>query len=245
MRLVWPPKDARVLSDQELEELYTYPAARWLAVNAVSSADGAMEVDGRSGGLSNEPDRRVLRLGSDLADVLLVGARTAMVEEFRGIHPDDQTAERRRRHGLAPVAPTAVVTRGQTLPPDAPVITDALVPTIVITTSSVPETTRQAWMAAGAQVMLAGTETVDLPRAIDSLADRGLGRIDCEGGPRLLGSLLAAGLVDELRLTLSPMLVAGRAGRIATGVDIDPATLELASTIIEDDTVLTRYRTQH
>jgi len=47
-------------------------------------------------------------------------------------------------------------------------------------------------------------------------------RIDCEGGPRLIGALLAAGLVDELRLTISPMLVVGTAGRITNGPLIRP-----------------------
>jgi riboflavin biosynthesis pyrimidine reductase len=245
MRRIWPPEDARMIDDDELEQLYTYPASRWLVVNFVSSADGAVELGGRAAGLSNRPDQHVLRLGSDLADVLMVGARTAMIEEFRGVHPDDQTSERRRRHGLAAVPPTAVVTTGRTLPADAPVITEALVPTIVITTSSAPREQREAWTTAGATTMVAGENTVDLARAVDALAEQGLGRIDCEGGAYLFGSLLAAGLVDELRLTVSPLLVSGTAGRIATGAGIDPARLELASVLAESDTLLIRYLVRH
>jgi riboflavin biosynthesis pyrimidine reductase len=241
MRLIWPPECACVIDDDELEQLYTYPAPRWLAVNFVSSADGAVALDGRAAGLSNRPDHKVFRLGSDLADVLMVGARTAMIEKYRGVHPDDQTSQRRRRHGLAAVPPTAVVTTGRTLPADARVITEALVPTIVITASSAPQEQRAAWTTAGATVMVAGDSTVDLARAVDALAGQGLGRIDCEGGADLFGSLLAAGLVDELRLTVSPLLVSGTAGRIATGAGIDPAMLELASVLAESDTLLIRY----
>jgi riboflavin biosynthesis pyrimidine reductase len=223
MRQILPPQDAGELGDEQLERLYRYPAARWLAVNFVSSADGAVALHGRARELSDEPDRKVLRLGSDLADVLLVGATTAMVEEFRGVHPDERTAARRKRHGLAPIPPTAVVTTGRSLPADAPVVTEAPVPSIVITTAAVPERRREAWTAAGATVLVAGEHGVDLRLA------------------HLFGSLLAAGLVDELRLTVSPTLVSGVAGRIATGADIDPARLELLSVVAEGDTLMVRY----
>jgi len=86
-------------------------------VNLVSSADGAVELHGRAAALSSPADQHVLRLGSDLADVLLIGATTAIVEEFRGQHPDDQTVRRRQRHNLSNVAPTAVITTGASLPP--------------------------------------------------------------------------------------------------------------------------------
>ncbi|MFD5049953.1 dihydrofolate reductase family protein [Streptomyces tendae] len=58
----------------------------------------------------------MLRLGSDLADVLLIGATTAMVEGLRSVRSDRQTLDRRRRHGLADVPPTAVVSTGGSLP---------------------------------------------------------------------------------------------------------------------------------
>jgi riboflavin biosynthesis pyrimidine reductase len=240
MRRIWPPQHTGELDDAALEELYGYPAGRWLAVNFVSSADGAVELGGRARALSNEPDQRVLRLGSDLADVLLVGATTAMVEEFRGVHPDAQTAARRERHGLAPIPPTAVVTTGS-LPVDAPVLTEAPVPSYVITTAAAPEHKREAWAATGATVVVAGEHRVDLRSAVDALAAAGLEHVDSEGGARLFASLLAAGVVDELRLTVSPLLVAGAAGRIAAGVDIDPAQLELLSVVAESDTLLVRY----
>jgi riboflavin biosynthesis pyrimidine reductase len=241
MRQIWPPQDAGVLDDEQLERLYTYPAKRWLCVNFVSSADGAVALHGRARELSNEPDRRVLQLGSDLADVLLVGATTAMVEEFRGVHPDGETAARRERHGLAPIPPTAVVTTGRSLPEDAPVVTEALVPSYVITTAAAPERKREAWAAAGATVVIAGEREVDMRLAVDTLAAAGLERVDSEGGAQLFGSLLAAGVVDELRLTVSPLLVSGGAGRIATGTDIDPARLELLSVVAENETLMVRY----
>ncbi|WP_342742634.1 pyrimidine reductase family protein [Saccharopolyspora flava] len=227
----------------ELERLYGYPEDRsqWLAMNFVSSVDGAVEVAGRSRGLSNAADREVYPLGSSLADVVLVGASTAIIEEFRGIELDERQTELRARHGLAPVPRIAVVTSGRSLPPDAPVITEAQVPTIVITCDAAPATLREDWEAAGAEVLVAGHDSVDFAAATSALAQRGLKRMHCDGGPRLFGSLLEAGAVDELRLTLSPMLVSGTAERIAHGTGIDPADLTLASVLAQDDTLMIRY----
>ncbi len=241
MRYIWP-RQAHEVDEQELEQLYQYPAdRRWLAVNFVVSADGAVELEGRSAGLSNPADRRVYRLGSDLADVVLLGAGTATIEEFRGVHPDEQAAQRRRRYGLSEVPPIAVVTTGRTLPADAPVITEARAPTIVITCATAPPKLCEAWTAAGATVLVTGEDSVDVTAAVDALVMRGLTRIDCEGGPRLFDSLIEAGLVDELRLTISPLLVSGMADRIACGADVLPRRLELASVLAESDTLLLRY----
>lgn len=241
MHLVWPWEQVRAVDDDELEHLYCYPAPRWLAVNYVSSADGAVEVGGHAARLSNAPDRKVLQLGSDLADVVLVGAKTAITEKFEGVHPNDETLRRRRRHGLRDIPPTAVVTTGRTLPPDAAVIAKAEVPTIVITCEAAPLDKRDAWTEAGAELLIVGAETVDVAAAVRALADRGLGRIDCEGGPTLFGSLIEADVVDELRLTVSPLLVSGTAGRIAAGVPIAPVDLELVSVLAEDGVMLLRY----
>lgn len=246
MRHIWPSDDGASVDQQLLEQLYAYPPdATWLAVNFVSSADGAIEMEGRSAGLSNPADKRVYWLGSALADVVLVGAGTATVEEFRGVRPTERLLEQRRRHGLADVPPVAVVTSGRSLSPEAPVITEVATPTIVITSASATPETRAAFTAAGARVLIAGAgDTVDLPAAIAALVEQGMSRIDCEGGPRLLGSLLAADLVDELRLTISPLLVSGPAERIATGVGIEPKALGLASVLADADTLLLRYLVQ-
>ena len=244
--LIWPPDRAGPLDADGLEQLYRYPddcASRpRLVANFVSSADGAVTVDGLSRGLSTPPDRQVLHLGTDLADVVLVGAGTATVEGFTGVKPGARAAERRARHGLREVAVTAVVTAtGRSLAPDAPVLTDTLVPTVVFTCAAVPPGLRDAWRAAGADVVVTGEDAVDLVAVVRELAGRGLNRINCMGGPELFGSLAEAGLVDELRLTVAPFLVSGEAGRITRGIGMDPARLELLSVVAGQDTLLVRY----
>ncbi|MEV1293041.1 dihydrofolate reductase family protein [Pseudonocardia sp. NPDC049635] len=241
---IFPTADAGPLTTEALERLYAYPDDGRLRVcaNFVSSADGAVEVEGRSAGLSTPPDRVVLRLGTDLADVVLVAAGTAVAEAFTGVRPGERMAERRRRFGLSEVPVTAVVTgTGRSLPPSAPVLTDVLIPTIVFTCAAVPESVRASWTDAGAEVVLTGDGTVDLHTVLAEIDRRDLRRVNCMGGPGLFGTLAEAGLVDELRLTVAPFLVSGAAGRIARGAGMDPARLTLLSVVADDDTLLIRY----
>lgn len=243
MRCIWPEDATGVLDERALEELYSSPpdVRRWLAVNFVASVDGAVEIEGRSGGLSSAADQRVFRLGRELADVVLVGAGTAMAERFRGVRPDEVSADRRHRHGLEPIPPIAVVTTGASLPPDAPVVLDTVVPSYVITCATCPSELREAWTRAGARVVVAGDAAVDLGAALEVLAASGARRIGCEGGPRLCGALLHAGLVDELRLTISALLVAGHADRIVSGDALGPLSVRLASVVTDADNLMLRY----
>jgi riboflavin biosynthesis pyrimidine reductase len=251
MHQVWPLPARPVDDDSALEALYRYPVDEetggshpsWLAVNFVSSLDGGIEIEGRSRGLSTPADRRVFALGHDLADVVLLGSGTALAEAYPGLRPDATAADRRGRHGLAEVPPLAVVTSGS-LPADATSIVDVAVPTIVVTCAAAPTDQQEAWRAAGARVLLAGDESVDLAAAVRALTEDGYRRIDCEGGPGLVGTLLAADLVDEMRLTIAPLAVAGRAGRVATSADpLDaPRRFAIASLLVDDDgSLLIRY----
>jgi riboflavin biosynthesis pyrimidine reductase len=241
VRSVWPLATGE-LTGADLEEIYAYPAELdrpWVQVNFVASADGAVEVGTTSAALSHAADRTVFLLGRDLADVVLVGAGTARAEDYRGVVAGAKRLERRRRLGFTTVPPIAVVTRSADLDPASRLFTETAVPPIVVTTDTADT---RALEAAGAEVLRAGHDDVDLPRALDLLAARGLRRIDCEGGPGLFARLIAADLVDQLCLTVAPLLVAGQAGRIATGTPALPRRLALASILVEDGFTLLRYR---
>ena len=212
------------MTDTALESLYAYPPDRtWVTANFVSSVDGAVSVDGRSAGLGSPADKQIYLLGRELADVVLVGAGTVLAEGYRGA---------RRARPL----PIAVVTARGSLTPDLPLFTDTSVPPIVITT----EAARMP--ALPADVVVAGETEVDLEAAVAALAARGLHRIDLEGGPRLFGSMVAAGLVDGLNLTVAPVLAVGDAARIAHGTVVPPVDLALASVLRADDVLLLRYQ---
>ncbi|MEU3622684.1 hypothetical protein BS329_24680 [Amycolatopsis coloradensis] len=243
MQLLWPTTPADPVSDADLKRLYGYPenlTRPWVQVNFVSSADGAVAVDERSEGLSHPADKRIFLLGRLLSDVILVGAGTARAEGYRGARISPERAARRVSLGLSEVPPIAVVTRSGELDPAGPLFTDTKVPPIVVTTENAP---RAALERAGADVLVAGTDDVDLHVALKLLAGRGLYRVDCEGGPTLFGDLIAADLVDQLCLTIAPLLAGAGERRIADGRPApEPRRMDLASMLFEDGFTMLRYR---
>lgn len=231
MQSVWPPSPG----EPDLESIYAYPedlARPWVQVNFVSSADGAVEIDATSAGLSHAADREVFLLGRDLCDVVLVGAGTARAENYRGVRTGAKHVERRRRLGLQDVPPIAVLTKTADLDPASRLFTDTHVPPIIITTATADTT------GLDAEVIRVG----DLSEALEKLADRGLCRIDCEGGPGLFADLIAEDLVDQLCLTVAPLLTGGGAGRIAAGPPSPPRRMELASILTDEGYTFLRYR---
>ncbi|MFO7191537.1 pyrimidine reductase family protein [Thermocrispum agreste] len=245
---LWPTDgEPTAVTDADLERLYDYPpelTEPWVQANMVSSADGAAAVDGRSAGLSHPADKRVFALGRDLADVVLVGAGTAQAERYAGIKPRELRTSRRQARGLSPLPPIAVVTNRCSLSPQSPLLTDTMVPPIVLTCAAAPAERRDGLADAGADVVVVGEDSVDLPSAVRALGDRGLYRIDCEGGPRLLGAMVAADLVDQLCLTVSPLLAGAGAERIVSGPAMTgpPRSLRLASVLTADGFLMLRYR---
>jgi riboflavin-specific deaminase-like protein len=218
--------------DVDLAKAYAAPAGRHLRVNFAASADGSVTVDGRSRGLSSEADRAVFHLLRDMSDVVLVGAGTARTENYGGA-----------RQGPRGTPPIAVVSRSLRLDPASRLFTDTTVRPIVLTCAAAPDERRNA-LAGLADVVVVGDDDVDLAAALDVLAHRGLAQVLCEGGPHLFGSLLAAGLVDELCLTVAPLLAGGIAGRIVDGLSAQLVTpLELHQVLVEDGHLFLRYST--
>lgn len=251
VRQVYPGGSA--LDDAALAALYNYPGlgappARWLRANMVASMDGAATVDGRSGGLSNEADQQVFAMLRAHADVILVGAGTARAEGYAPVRPESEGLRWAwLRDGRTPSAPIAVVTRALDLDLDSALIADTLphARTIIITTESAIPGRRAAAAARNAEVIVAGEASVDLKSAVDSLAERGYQRISCEGGPHLLAQLAGAGLLDELCLTISPLLAGPGADRIVTGGLPMPGggalPFTLAHALEDDGHLLCRY----
>jgi riboflavin biosynthesis pyrimidine reductase len=218
-----------------LAEAYACPRERWLRANFVSSADGAAYIDGLSGGLSSPGDKQVFGILRVLTDVVLVGAGTARAEEYKPARRRDSLASLRAGRPAAP--PIALVTRTLGLNLASPLFTAAPpdARTIVITCAA-SDAGLRAETAKVADVIVAGEEAVDLAAAVGTLRDRGLSRVLCEGGPHLFGDLAAAGLVDELCLSLSPTLAGPGASRIIAGSHLDAARpLTLTQVLAADD----------
>ncbi len=250
---IGPPGEPAVAA---LAALYAYPEpaahpSPWVRANMVESADGAATLEGRSGGLSGPADRLVFAVLRSLADVIVVGAGTARAERYRPVRAGEVWAA--LRPGRPPAPPIAVITRELDLNADAPLLAAAAegARTIVLTSEAAPAA-RRAAAARHADVIVAGRDAVAPAAAMAALAARGHRRVLVEGGPSLLGQIVAAGLLDELCLTLSPVLEGGRArrilaappGRVRPGPDgADAATgLRLAHVLEADGSLLCRYQ---
>ncbi|MFJ4679984.1 MULTISPECIES: pyrimidine reductase family protein [unclassified Kitasatospora] len=229
-------------SPEWLAQAYAYPAeGAWLRANMVTSLDGAARLDGLSEGLSGEADKRIFGVLRALCDVVLVGAETVRAEGYRPARARAGFAARRAAAGQLPAPVIAVVSRSLELDLSAPLFTEPLVPTVVVTTVDAPAD-RLAEVAAAADVITAGTGSVDLPRAVAALTERGWRRQLTEGGPRLLGQLAADGLLDELCLSVAPLVTAGDSPRIVNGPGIpDVRPMRLVSLIEEKGFLFTRY----
>lgn len=234
--------DAAVLSDAELDaELLASPAGPWVSFNFISSIDGAATVDGLSGQLGNAADQRIFTQLRQNAHVILVGAQTIRAEGYGGELLSPAAQLWRTRHGLPAHPPLAIVSGTLNLDPTLEVFTDAPVRPLVLTLESAPEGPRRA-LSEVADIVTVGRDSLDARLLVGELAARGLHRIHSEGGPTLLGTFAAADMVDELRLTVSPLLVGGPAGRIAHGIGGHlPRGMTLASILKADSMLFLRY----
>ncbi|MGI9032498.1 MAG: pyrimidine reductase family protein [Acidimicrobiales bacterium] len=203
-------------------------------LNMITSLDGATSVGGRSGGLVGPADRHLFHLLRALADVVLVGAGTARTEGYGPACLTPALRLERLRRGQPETPAIAVVSRSCRFDWGSPFFTDAPARPLLVTVEEAPDDLL-AQAAEVADVVLAGRSSVDLALALDALGARGLRSVVCEGGPVLNAELAAAGLIDELALTLSPVLAGGDAERLLHGASLpDPVELEAVS-VCEDD----------
>jgi len=233
------------LDDDALAEAFAFPAGLrrpWVRAVMVSTADGAgVGADGHSASVSGPPDRPVFALGRSLADAVVVGRRTVTVEGYRpwqvphrwaGHRTPDQAGE-----------PVFVVVSAQlALEPDSPLIAGGAGRVLVVTTQSSPRQMRDR-LARNVEVVVAGERTVPVDALLGVLAERGLYRVVCEGGPTLLGEVVTAGALDELSLTVTPRLVGGPMPRVVHGPTLRvPTELRLVRLLEEDGYLVAGYR---
>ena len=227
------------VDDVDLVAAYAYPRGRpWLRGNMIESADGAATVDGHAGGLGNPADQRILGLLRALADVVIAGAGTVVTEGYGPARAREEYQAARAAAGQPPAPVMAVVSNQLRLDFSSRYFTEALQRPIVVTSGAAPpDLLRAAHQAA--DVIIAGAQVVDPALMVDALAERGHTRLLCEGGPTFLGAAVAAGVLDELCLTVSPLLVGGPGRRILDGPVISPpAQLRLTQLLIDDDDLL-------
>jgi riboflavin biosynthesis pyrimidine reductase len=215
------------------------PAVR---LNMIASVDGAAYLDDRSGALGGPADKALFATLRSLADVVLVGAATVRAERYGPARLDDAARDRRIAWGIAPVPPIAVVSRRCRLDWEAPFFRDAVERPLVLTAASADEADRRR-AAQVADVVVAGDTGVDLAAAVAVLGERGHSNVLAEGGPAIAAQLAGSEVLDEVCLTVSPLLTAGGARRIFDGEALaPPARLVLAGALEADGYLFLRYR---
>lgn len=233
------PIPLEVSGPEELEELYSMPGGAHLRVDFISSLDGRVEADGYSRSLSAPADGLAFKTMRAVADVILVGAGTVRAEGYSPVKLSGAVQERRRARGQEALPRLAIVTARADLDPQAAVF-GGPVPTLLITSNEAAED--RSDLTSVAEVITAGDTAVDLRSGLDSLSARGLAGVLCEGGPTLLRSLLEEDLVDELCLSISPVLVGPQhVGLLGQGSLSRQVSFELSGLIEGDGLLLTRY----
>ncbi|HSO49217.1 MAG TPA: dihydrofolate reductase family protein [Acidimicrobiia bacterium] len=205
------------LLDLVLEPSREVAGRPWVLLNMVASIDGATTVEGRSSGLGDDDDLAMFKALRAVPDVILVGAGTARAEDYGPVRLDGERVERRRALGMAELPRLAVVTGRLDLDPKARLFSRPETPPLILTGPAADPGRRRALDAVAEVVVL---EDLSVEAVIGHLSPAKV--VLCEGGPGLNAQLAAARLIDEVNLTLAPIMVGGVSKRIIEGVPTDP-----------------------
>jgi riboflavin-specific deaminase-like protein len=217
----------------------------YLLLNMASTVDGRATIGGRSGPIGNRADHEFFHALRSAVDAVLVGAGTVRAEHYGRLVPAESARELRRSRGLAEEPLACIVSASLALPAqEIPLLTDPAARIAILT----PSPASLAECAGDVRYVRAAHDgRLDLPAALGELRGAGVRTILCEGGPHLNAQLLAAGLVDELFLSLAPKLAGGDAAgeslRIVSGDELrPPVELELLGVLESEGQLLLRYR---
>ncbi len=215
-----------------------------IAVNTAVSADGKLSTHRREQlRISGSEDfDRVDRLRA-AADGILVGVGTVLADDPHLTLSDEDRRVERLRNGRSGNPARVIADSSGRTPADARILDDEA-RTVVLTAETVPDDRHHTLEAAGADVLVAGSDRVDLASAIDQLDTQGLDRLMVEGGGEIIFSLFEAGLVDELTVYVGSLVVGGDSAPTladGTGFTEEFPHLELTDVDRVDDGVLLSY----
>jgi riboflavin-specific deaminase-like protein len=177
----------------------------YVALNMAATLDGRATLGGRSGPISDDADRALFHGLRSVVDAVMAGAGTVRAERYGPIVRDPDTRRLRAQRGLREQPLACVVSAGLGFPPDLPLLDDPDSRVAFLTPSAASLPAR----AARVEYVRARRKdgSLDLPAALVELHERlHVRTLLCEGGPHLNAALLSAGLVDELFLSLAPLL---------------------------------------
>lgn len=216
----------------------------YVVVNAAQSVDGKLSTRRREQLLISgaEDFDRVDRIRA-AADAVLVGVGTVLADDPHLTLKEEARRVERLRNGRAGNPARVVVDSTGRTPLDARILDDAAT-TYLLVSEAAPPDRREALAEAGATVIVAGDDRVDVADGVARLADRGVDRLMIEGGGEVIFSSLAAGIVDELQVYVGSFVVGGReAPTLADGDGFVESFPQLRLTDIDrlDDGVVLSY----
>lgn len=242
------PGTSGALTDTDLLRLYAYPdqvspgpGLPYVRFNFVTSADGSATSNGLSAGLGNDGDKRIFHLLRRLPDIILVGAGTIRSEGYEGSLVDEEGWAWRTAHRLPEHPALGIISGSLNLDPGSGLFTKSPVRPVIFTSNSAPARQLSA-LSRVADVVVCGADAVEPASLLKALADRSLPRVLCEGGPAVLGALTASDAIDDLCLSISPLLAGGEGPWISAGqAPAYPVALSLASLLTEESALYIRY----
>lgn len=213
------------------------PDRPWVMLNMVESVDGATAVDGGATALNDADDRLLFRALRAVADVVVNGAATVRAENLGPARMTDEMARFRSRAGLSERPKMAVLSRSLDLDPDQRIFSDPEARPTIVTGLDAP--------GERVELLRESADIVQVPRLDGAGIVGAFGDVSvvlCEGGPTINSQLIADDVVDEINLTISPVLALGESKRLASGVPLDePRAMSLARTLIGDRSLFLRY----
>ena len=240
-----PGADSLILGapvdDASLAALYTAQPrpGPWVRANFATSLDGAITgPDGKSGSINSAADHVVFELLRALSDVVVVGAGTLRSEGYTALTVQDRWRTTRSDLGIASALRLVCVSNSGQVPPRLRAASPGAV--LLATHSGSRGLAEAREMLGEQQVLVCGKDAVDDRLLVSLLAERGWNRILSEGGPHLASSMVAAGVLDEVCLSLTPLVVGASGPRITTAAAV-PTTYSPHVLVEEDGTVMGRW----
>lgn len=228
------------VATREIARLYSWPSGRtWVRAMMVSGLDGAaVGPDALSGSISGDADGAVFDAVRTRCDVILAGAQTIRAERYQPVRADNYPADR-GDDGLAPAPLLVTVSRSLNLPWGLPLFNESTQRPLVYTAGPHQPATLELAREHAEIVVLEGDRVA--PEAlVADLVRRGHRRIVCEGGPTLLNEMVAAELVDEADITLSPTFSGTIHSPVTPSLE-QVRTFELVQLLERDGFLMGRY----
>ena len=223
---------ALFMSDQR-----SLPDRPWVMLNMISSLDGGTAVSGKSSDLGDDDDKAMFQAIRAVPDVILVGAATVTAENYQPVRLDDERRRLRADRGQSESPTLAIVTGRFSVDPEARVFSDPHHKPLVITGTTVNPAKLVLFGDAGDVAFL---DDLSPSGILDHLGAASV--VLLEGGPSLNGQFASAGLIDEINLTIAPVVLSGDSKRIVAGPTLDPPFgMEIDRVLAGDSALFVRF----